>query len=130
MTFLTENWYLIIAFLSIGSAAGCLLYKYLNLPTDRQLDQIREWLLYAVIMAENKFGNKTGQVKLRAVYDMFITKFPSIAKILSFNIFSSMVDDALEKMKDLLKSNDSIKNLIDSSSPAGTADFSEQDIHI
>lgn len=116
MTFIIENWYLMVASIAMGTVMGCLIYKYVKLPSDKQLDKVRKWLLYAVIVAENKFGKKTGQIKLRVVYDMFVTKFPAIANILSFEVFSRMVDDALDEMKVLLKSDKAIKSIVDDQS--------------
>ena len=63
------------------------------MPTNEQLKKVKEWLLWAVAEAEKELGSGTGQLKLRYVYDMFIVKFPSLAKIISFEtfIFSSIL---------------------------------------
>lgn len=42
-------------------------------------------------------------LKLRFVYDLFVTKFPWIAKVLTFDKFSALVDDALDEMRNLLE---------------------------
>ena len=47
------------------------------------------------------------------VYDMFITRFPLVAKIISFNTFSFWVDEALDEMKELLKDNKAVKAVIE-----------------
>ena len=73
----------------------------------------KEWLKWAVCMAEKELGEKTGQLKLRYVYDMFVEKFPALASILPFSIFSKWVDLALEWMKDQLENNDNIKAVIE-----------------
>ena len=65
-------------------------------------------MLLAVITAEQKFGSETGVIKLRFVYDLFVSKFPWIAKILSFDKFSELVDEALDKMRLLLEENPKI----------------------
>ena len=46
-----------------------------------------------------------GKLKLRYVYDMFLTKFGDLAKMISFEKFSELVDKALEEMKKILESN-------------------------
>ena len=72
----------------------------------------KEWLKYAVCVAEKELGEKTGQLKLRYVYDMFIEQFPSLASVLPFTIFSKWVDIALEWMKLQLEQNKEIKFII------------------
>lgn len=74
---------------------------------------IKEWLLYAVIEAEKQLGSKTGKIKLRQVYDDFIKSFPIISKIIPFNTFSSLVDMALDEMKQLLKTNPQCKEYVE-----------------
>ena len=64
-----------------------------------QRKKIIEWLKWAVTEAEKLLGEKTGQLKLRQVYDWFCTKFPIVAAILPFKVFSSWVDIALETLK-------------------------------
>lgn len=82
--------------------------KFFRTPREEQLKKVREWLLLAVITAEQKFGSETGVIKLRFVYDLFVSKFPWIAKILSFDKFSELVDEALDKMRLLLEENPKI----------------------
>lgn len=73
----------------------------------------KEWLKWAVVYAEEQLGSGTGQVKLRLVYDMFVERFPVIASILPFNIFSKWVDLALEWMREELEKNENIRALIE-----------------
>ena len=65
----------------------------------------KEWLKWAVCVAEEELGTGTGQLKLRMVYDMFVEKFPALASVLPFNIFSKWVDLALEWMREMLDKN-------------------------
>ncbi len=74
--------------------------------------RIKKWLLQAVVMAEKQLGSGTGQVKLSAVYDMFIVRFPIVSKLISFDTFSSFVDDVLDTMRELLESNKSLQEYI------------------
>ena len=73
----------------------------------------KEWLKWAVCVAEEELGTGTGQLKLHKVYDMFIDAFPILASILPFNIFSKWVDLALEWMREQLEKNENIKLLIE-----------------
>lgn len=78
----------------------------------KQPKKVKEWLLYAVIEAEKELGSGTGPVKLRSVYDMFITKFPKLSVFISFNTFSEWVDVALDYMEELLTDNKDVKAII------------------
>ena len=78
----------------------------------KQPKKVKEWLLYAVIEAEKKLGSGTGPVKLRSVYDMFITKFPKLSVFISFNTFSEWVDVALDYMEELLADNKDVKAIL------------------
>ena len=78
----------------------------------KQPKKVKEWLLYAVIEAEKELGSGTGPVKLRSVYDMFITKFPKLSVFISFSTFSEWVDVALDYMEKLLTDNKDVKAII------------------
>lgn len=77
-----------------------------------QVDKIREWLVYATAIAEKEFGGGTGRLKLRYVYDLFVAKFPWLSKIVSFNFFSDLVDDALDEMNYLIDTNPAIQSYV------------------
>ncbi len=112
MEFITKNWVLIVALvaaIAAGVAAGI---KFYNMPADKQLSKVKEWLLYAVTMAEKELGGGTGKLKLRYVYDLFLSKFGWLAKVITFEQFSGLVDEALEEMKRLLESNASAQQLV------------------
>lgn len=102
----------IIICAAFAATAVVAIKEFINLPTNEQKNKVKEWLLYAVLLAEQKYGDGTGEIKLRFVYDLFVEKFPWIAKIVSFETFSSWVDIALDKLKELLSNNDSIITLI------------------
>lgn len=74
--------------------------------------KVKEWLKWAVLVAEQELGSGTGQAKLHMVYDMFVEKFPAIASVLPFSIFSKWVDLALEWMREQLDKNENIRLLI------------------
>lgn len=113
MNFIIDNWYLILAVLANLAAAGFSLYRYFHLPSESQLTKVREWLLWAVTGAEKELGGGTGKLKLRQVYDLFVTRFPWLARVLSFQKFSDMVDDALDEMRKMLESNKAVRNLVE-----------------
>ena len=102
-------WYIIVAAIAALVVAGVAIYRYFGLPSDAQLAKVREWLLWAVTEAEKELGGGTGKLKLRQVYDLFVTRFPWLARVVPFDLFSSMVDDALEDMREMLKNNQAVK---------------------
>ena len=96
MKFIVENWFVIVAIAAVGGSIGYAIYSFVKMPSDKQLNKVREWLLYAVTKAEKELGAGTGKLKLRYVYDMF----------------SMMVDEALEQMRTMLDSNEAVQKLI------------------
>ena len=87
--------------------------KGVCLPTEAQLAKVKEWLLWAVTEAEKDLGGGTGKLKLRQVYDLFVTRFPWLAKLVSFELFSDMVDEALEQMREMLDTNEAVKAFVE-----------------
>lgn len=112
LKFINDNWFLIVAAIAIVSVASIKIYRWFKQPSATQIRQIQEWLLYAVAKAEKELGSGTGEMKLRYVYDMFVTKFPAIAIFIDFDDFSIMVEQALEKLEELIKENTDIGALI------------------
>lgn len=110
--FLINYWYVIVGLAAVLVVAGIAVYKYAGLPTKAQVKKIKEWLLFAVTKAEAELGSGTGALKLRTVYDMFIAKFPTTAKLVSFETFSMWVDAALVEMREMLAKNESIQTLV------------------
>lgn len=72
----------------------------------------KNWLVWAVSEAESMFGSKTGKLKLRYAYELAIERFPVIAKMMPFAIFSKFVDGALKIMRDMIENNKSIADAI------------------
>lgn len=114
MEFIMNYWYIIMGIIAVLAVAAISIYKFAGLPTKSQITKVKEWLLYAVTIAESELGGGTGKLKLRSVYDMFLTKFPVVANVVSFSTFSSWVDEALAEMRKLLETNENVKQLVDS----------------
>lgn len=112
MQFIAENWYLIIAAIAVVAVGCYTVYVFAKKPTDAQLQSIKEWMLFAVTEAEKALGSGTGKLKLRYVYDMFITKFPGLGKVISFDMVSMMVDEALEEMREMLETNKAVQDYV------------------
>lgn len=112
MKFITENWFVIVAIAAMGGSIGYAIYTFCKMPSEKQLKKVREWLLYAVTTAEKELGAGTGKIKLRYVYDMFVARFDWLAKVITFDMFSMMVDDALEQMKAMLEGNEAAQKFV------------------
>ena len=113
MEFIMNNWYILLALLILLAMLALTIYRFFKLPTEAQLEAVREWLLMAVTAAEKELGGGTGQIKLRSVYDLFVVRFPWVAKVLPFAVFSDMVDAALEDMRELMAKNEKIRNYVE-----------------
>ena len=108
MDFIVENWAVFVAALAVLAVAIIAIVRFVGLPTASQLAKVKEWLLWAVTEAEKDLGGGTGQLKLRQVYDLFVTRFPWLTKMISFELFSTMVDEALEEMRKMLDTNTAV----------------------
>lgn len=109
MDFIINNWMLIAGVIVITVSAVLAIIKFVKGSKEEQLKDVREWLLYATSIAEKELGGGTGKLKLRFVYDMFVVKFPWLARVITFEYFSELVDDALEEMKSLLATNSAVQ---------------------
>lgn len=112
MNFIINYWYIILIIIAAISVGGYMIYNFIKMPSGEQMKKVKEWLLYAVAEAEKELGGGTGEIKLRYVYDMFITKFPYLSKIITFEAFSSLVDEVLEEFKEMLKTNNNLDDYI------------------
>lgn len=111
-TFLMGNWYLFIAALAMATLAAAAVARFLAMPSAEQREKVKEWLLWAVTEAEKELGSGTGQLKLRYVYDLFLQRFPAVAKRISFETFSYWVDRALIDMREMLSKNKAIYRMV------------------
>ena len=112
MNFIVNNWFLIVALVAAFGVTIYAVVRFLELPTAAQIAKVKEWLVYACMESEKELGGKTGKLKLRMVYDMFLSKFNWLAKVVSFEQFSKLVDESLEEFKHLLESNKAVKNIV------------------
>ena len=108
-----KNMGLIIGTIILIALVGLTIKEFIELGKEKQLEKVREWLLYACIMAEKKLGGGTGQVKLRYVYDLFVEKFSFLKLLVTFEQFSEMVDEALVKMREMLEKNPNVAMFVE-----------------
>lgn len=105
MSWIVENWYIIFSMAILIFVTGMIIGNFCGLPTSEKEKNIKEWLKWAVVEAEKELGAKTGQLKLRKVYELAVEKFPWIINVISFDTFSKWVDEALNWMNNQLESN-------------------------
>ena len=117
--FIVNYWFVILIALAAVVVLGYIIYVFIKMPKTSQIAKVKEWLLFAVMEAEKELGGGTGQLKLRYVYDMFIVKFPWLVKVVSFESFSGLVDEVLEKFKAILDTNKNVQNYVDGSNRGG-----------
>lgn len=98
-----------IAIILVAIGAIC---KFIKLPKSEQIKNLKEWLKYAVTIAEKEFGSGTGVLKLRYVYELAVEKFPTIMSVISFENFSCWVDEALTWLDSELSSSENIANYV------------------
>lgn len=102
MEFVLNYWHIILAAIAAVVAGIVLIVRFAKKPAAEQVAKVKEWLLWAVLSAEKEFGSGTGKLKLRSVYDLFASRFPWVAKVVSFATFCGWVDEALDTVEDWL----------------------------
>ena len=114
MTWLIENWMVVFGLAVAVIIAVLVVYRFFGLPTEKQVEKIKEWLIWACIEAERALQSGTGQLKLRQVYDMFcsVPAFTWVAKIISFELFSEWVSDALATAKEMMINNKTLAEYV------------------
>ena len=104
-----NNWLTIILSIAALAVFVVKVVQFVRSPSDKQIENLKEWLKLAVTEAEAALGSGTGQLKLRDVYDMAVEKFPWVGEFITFETFSTWVDEALEWMNNQLESNEKVK---------------------
>lgn len=107
--FIMNNWLTIILSIAALAVFVVKVIQFVRSPSDKQIENLKEWLKLAVTEAEAALGSGTGQLKLRDVYDMAVEKFPWVGEFITFETFSTWVDEALEWMNNQLESNEKVK---------------------
>ena len=102
MEWLISNFGVIFGIMMLAICVIWGVVKFFKMGRDKQVAQIKEWLIYACTIAEKELGSGTGQLKLRYVYDMFLSKVGWLKYVISFEKFSEMVDEALVTVNQIL----------------------------
>jgi hypothetical protein len=107
-----DNIIIVMGVIGLVGIAIAALYYFMTLSKDKQIQMVKNWLLLAVVEAEKALGSGTGQLKLRYVYDLFLSKFKYLSLVISFSQFSMLVDEALDTMRDMIANNKQVEQYI------------------
>ena len=110
-----DNWWMVIIALAVIGLVITGISSYAAMNSDERINKIRQWLRYAVLQAERELGSGTGMAKLSMVYDMFVARFPAMARVVTFAEFSALVDESLLWLKNQLNTNEHMKEIVNES---------------
>lgn len=98
-----------VGFLFLALIIGFLIAEFMKKSKDQKIAVVKEWLIWAVACAESALGSGTGRLKLAQVYNKFLETFPQFSKVISFELFCRLVDEALEELQNLMNDNEAIR---------------------
>jgi len=113
MTNLITYYSLFLLTLISIATVGTIVYNFIQKPSVEQKKQILSWLLIQVTNAEKDLGSGTGKLKLSYVYGLFVQQMPALAKIVTFELFSTLVDQALKQLDEMLENNLKVQEYVD-----------------
>lgn len=113
MNYIIDHWEVALFILVLLCGAVTALFKWKDMTKKERENTVKAWLLQAVILAEQQFGGKTGQLKLSSVFAEFCKAMPWLARVISFERFSELVDEKLPDMKKMLESNAAVAEIVE-----------------
>lgn len=107
MNFIITNFVIIVCLLACGAYLGIKVKEFAQKPKGEQIENVKQWLIQACLEAERDLQSGTGQLKLRVVYNKFLSipAFQWVARVVTFEQFSKWVGVALNKSKEMLINN-------------------------
>ena len=113
INWLYNYWAVLILLIVVVAEFIITIIGFSHKPTSEKIFKFKEWLLFAVSQAEKELGGGgTGPLKLRWVYDKALEQFPALTIALSFDEFCKYVDEALDKFRELLSSNEQVQKYV------------------
>ena len=113
MKWFIENWSLLVTIAVIIFLGAVYCNRFMRLPSAGKIELVKQWALYIVIEMERIYGKGTGSLKLVAAYDAFVKAFPDLVPLVPFELFSRIIDEALERMRHILSTNLDIKDYVE-----------------
>jgi uncharacterized membrane-anchored protein YhcB (DUF1043 family) len=62
MEWIVENWVLVVISFAVGAVVSRAVFAFLEQPSAEQIKDIKQWLLWAVTIAEADLGEGTGKL--------------------------------------------------------------------
>ena len=112
MNFISNNWEVIIAVVVSITGLVTAVYKLFLQVSNKQSNQVSQWMLWAVSEAESILGAGTGRLKFSFVYDSFVKAFPWVSRIMTVEMFSDLVNQSLDEMRKMIENNKAAADLI------------------
>ena len=112
----------IVIALGIGVIISIVLISFIV-----NIENAKQWLLYAVTQAEKEFGGGTGNLKLRQVYDAFLSRFPVLKLFIPFSLFANLVDESLANMEKMLEQNAEVQTYVTGTEAAASSTNEQKD---
>ena len=105
MHIILENWELISVVALAVIAFVVKAIQVFKKPSEERKKLIKLFLVDAVELAEAKIGPGNGHMKYDLVYAMFIKRYKWFGKFISKKVFSRLVDEVLNVLRQSPKSN-------------------------
>ena len=113
MNILIEYWYFFVIIAALGFLIGTTINKFIQMPNSQKLNSIKQWAIYACALAQKELGSGTGELKMRYTYDLFVSTFPFLAQIISYERYKEIAENALLEFKRMLETNPNVKRLVE-----------------
>ena len=103
LEYFIEHWAVLVGLAAVVYVLFNSFQKFVGLPKAMKSEVVQTWILYAIAEAEKEFGGGTGDIKLGKVYGDFAKTFPSLARVISFEVFKAVVEDSLVTLRTQLE---------------------------
>lgn len=112
LEFIGNYWYLIVTAAAMVVLAVTFIIDFIKKSPKERLESVKQWAVYACALAQAHLGSNTGQLKMKETYNMFLEKFPDLAKQISYETYKKTAEEALIEFKDMLKTNPYTQNVL------------------
>lgn len=100
MSFIINNYLLLIALGVIALALGLIIYDFIKASDKERKEKILTVLVNLTFIAEKTLGEKTGSLKRSQVYNQFKKLCPFLASFVSMETFDTLLDEAIAIMEE------------------------------
>lgn len=100
--FFETYWLAAVLILCLAALLIAAVVDFVRRSESEKVSIVQEWLVWAVARAESYLGSGRGEQKLAMVYCWFEVRFPLLCKMITFDRFRVMVDEALDQLETFL----------------------------